>query len=207
MVKTPEQFYRELGAKRLAVRKSEAHTRKELSYLKKYLNKKQKILDLACGYGRFTIPLAKQGYTIQGIDISSNLIVKAKKTARKEGLNLKFQIGDMRKLPYEDNSFDSIICMWSAFAELSKEKDQKKALKEMLRILRKEGFAFLEMPEPKKTKKKIEIGIIEGIKAMPMYQQNKISLTKLMKVIQPKKYKIFVDNFGGRNRLLVLFWK
>ena len=64
MVKTTKQFYEELGAERLAVRKSEAHTKEELFYLKRYLNKKQKILDLACGYGRFTIPLAKQRYTL-----------------------------------------------------------------------------------------------------------------------------------------------
>ena len=206
-MKTSSQFYKELGAEKLAARKSEVHTKKELSYLKKFLRKKQKILDLACGYGRFTIPLAKQGYTIQGIDISPNLIAKAKRTAKNEGLNLKFQIGDMRKLPYDNDSFDSIICMWSAFIELSKEKDQIKALKEMLRILKKGGFAFLEMPKPEKTKEKVVISIIEEVEAVPMFRQNKTTLTKLMRVVKPQKYKIFIDNFGGRDRLLVLFWK
>ena len=113
----------------------------------------------------------------------------------------------MRKLPYQDNSFDSIICMWSAFIELSKEKDQIKALKEMLRILRKGGFAFLEMPNPEKTKEKIVISRIDEVEAVPMYRQNKTTLTKLLKIIKPQKYKIFIDNFGGRDRLLVLFWK
>ena len=206
-MKTSSQFYKELGAEKLAARKSEVHTKKELSYLKRYLRKKQRILDLACGYGRFTIPLAKQGYNIQGIDISPNLIAKAKKTSKKEGLNLKFQIGDMRKLLYKDNSFDSIICMWSAFIELSKEKDQIKALKEMLRILNEGGFAFLEMPKPEKTKEKVVISKIEGVEAVPMYRQNKTTLIKLMKIVKPQKYRIFIDNFGGRDRLLVLFWK
>jgi ubiquinone/menaquinone biosynthesis C-methylase UbiE len=113
----------------------------------------------------------------------------------------------MRKLPYKDNSFDIIICMWSAFIELSKESDQIKALKEMLRILKREGFAFLEMPKPERAKEKVIVSTIEGVEAVPMYRQNKASLTKLMKIIKPKKYKIFVDNFGGRDRLLVLFWK
>jgi len=206
-MKTSLQFYKELGAEKLAARKSELHTKKELSYLKKFLRKNQNILDLACGYGRFTIPLAKQGYTIQGIDISPNLIAKAKKTSKKERLNIKFQIGDMRKLSYKNNSFNSIICMWSAFIELSKEKDQIKALKEMLRILKKGGFAFLEMPKPEKTKEKVVISKIEGVEAVPMYRQNKTTLTKLMKTIKPQKYAIFIDNFGGRDRLLVLFWK
>lgn len=206
-MKTSSQFYKELGAEKLAARKSEMHTKKELSYLKKYLKKNQEILDLACGYGRFTIPLAKQGYTIQGIDISPNLIAKAKKTAKREGLTLKFQIGDMRKLPYKENSFDSIICMWSAFTELLNDKDQIKSLKEMLRVLKKGGFALLEMPKPEKTKKRVAISIIEGVKAVPMYRQNKTTLTRLMSIIKPRKHSIFVDNFGGRDRLLVIFWK
>jgi ubiquinone/menaquinone biosynthesis C-methylase UbiE len=206
-MKTSSQFYKELGAEKLAARKSELHTKKELSYLKRLLRKNQKILDLACGYGRFTIPLAKQGYNIQGIDISPNLIAKAKKTSKKERLSLKFQIGDMKTLPYDNNSFDSIICMWSAFIELSKEKDQIKALKEMLRILKEGGFAFLEMPKPEKTKEKVIISTIEGVEAVPMYRQNKTTLTKLMRIVKPQKYKIFIDNFGGRDRLLVLFWK
>jgi ubiquinone/menaquinone biosynthesis C-methylase UbiE len=206
-MKTSPQFYKELGAETLAARKSEAHTKKELSYLKKYLNKKHRILDLACGYGRFTIPLARQGYKIQGIDISPNLIAKAKITAKKEGLTLKFKMGDMRKLPYKEDSFDSIICMWSAFIELSKEKDQIKALKEMLRVLKKGGFAFLEMPEPRKTKEKVDISIIAGVETVPMYRQNKTTMKRLIDLVKPQKCKIFVDNFGGRDRLLVLFWK
>lgn len=206
-MKTSQQFYKELGAEKLADRKSKLHTKKELSYLKKYLDKKQKILDLACGYGRFTIPLAKQGYRIQGIDISPNLIAKAKTSAKKEKLTIKFQIGDMRNLPYNDDSFDSIICMWSAFIELSKEKDQIKSLKEMLRVLKKGGFALLEMPKPEKTKKKVVILKLEGVETVPMYRQNKTTLVKLMNIIKPRKHSIFVDNFGGRDRLLVLFSK
>lgn len=206
-MKTSSQFYKEFGAKKLALRKTEAHTKKELSYLKKYLKKNQKILDLACGYGRFTIPLAKQGYAIEGVDISPNLLNEAKKRAKKQKVNIKFKWGDMRKLPYTENNFDSIICMWSAFIELSKEKDQLQALREMLRVLKKGGFAFLEMPALKNIKKKISVDLIDGVEAVPMYHQDKNSLKKLMKIVKPKKYKIFVDEFGGRNRLLFIFWK
>jgi len=207
MAKTSEQFYEELGAKGLAARKEKIHTKKELSYLKKLLSKNKKILDLACGFGRFTIPLAKQGYSVEGIDISPNLLKEAKKRAKEENLKIKFRLGDMRKLPYKDKSFDTIICMWSAFIELHKKQDQIKALKEMLRILKKEGFALLEMPKPRRTKKKVVVSEIDGVTATPMFVQNKTTLKDLMKKVYVKKYKIFIDDFGGRERLFLQFWK
>lgn len=207
MVKTSEQFYKELGAKGLATRKEKTHTKKELAYLKKLLSKNKKILDLACGFGRFTVPLAKQGYNIEGIDISPNLLKEAKKRAKEENLEIKFKLGDMRRLPYKDKSFDTIICMWSAFIELHKNQDQIKAVKEMLRILKKEGFALLEMPKPKRTKKKVIVFEIGGVTATPMFVQNKTTLKDLMKNVYVKKYKIFIDDFGGRERLFLQFWK
>ena len=222
-MKTSKQFYTELTAEGLSKRKKSIHTKKELIYLKKILNKKDKILDLACGYGRFTIPLAKQGYSIEGIDITPSLIKKAKKDAKREKVNIIFKIGDMRKLPYKKESFDKIICMWSAFLELSKKIDQVKSLREIVRILKNEGSAFLEMAPPiKKTtgeitykdigdgliiKGNITLGKIAGIEAPPMYKHNKKTLQELFRKVKIKEYRISVNKFGGRDRLLVQFWK
>ena len=224
-MKTAKQFYTELTPEKLAKRKKEEFTKKELAYLKKMLNKKQKILDLACGYGRFTIPLAKQGYYIEGIDITPSLIKKARNDAKKQKLKIKFRVGDMRKLPYKDRNFDAIICMWSAFNELSNKKDQLEAVKEMQRVLTKGGFALLEMPIPLKDKVKkviykkigdefhfhkktgITTGKIASITINPHFKQTNKTLSKLMKTIRIKKYKIFRDKFGGRNRFFLKFHK
>jgi len=220
-MRTPVQFYKELGAEVLVSRKNVIHTQKELICLKKLLDKKMKILDLACGYGRFTIPLAKQGYLIEGIDISADLLKKAKKDAKEESLKIKLRLGDMRKLPYNKEKFDSVICMWSAFVELKNKSDQIKSIKEILRILKFGGFAFIEMTVPLKDRKdgqrkigddfvlngNIITGKIEGVEITPVYNQNKKSLTDLMKTCKVKKYKVYIDNFGGRDRLLLQFWK
>lgn len=222
-MRTSKQFYTELTAEGLSKRKKASYTKKELNYLKKILNKKDKILDLACGYGRFTIPLAKQGYNIEGIDITPSLIKKAKQDAKKEKVKVIFKVGDIRKLPYKNEIFNKIICMWSAFLELSKKSDQIKALKEIIRILKKDGFVFLEMSPPikkirgkiidKKTgveliiKKDITIGKISDIESPAMYRHNKKTFMDLFKKIKIKRYKISVSNFGGRKRLLVRFWK
>jgi len=206
-MKTSKQFYKDLGAEGLAERKKAIHTKKELVYLKRFLNKKQRTLDLACGYGRFTIPLAKQGYNIEGLDLSPNLLRKAKKDAKKQRLNIRFREGNMTHLPYKETTFDAIICMWSAFSELHKKSDQIKALKEMLRVLDKNGFAILEMPKPKRVKRKVATAMISGIGGMPMYYHDKTTLRSLMKKVKVLKYNVFIDNFGGRDRLFLQFWK
>lgn len=220
---TSKEFYTELTPEKFAKRKSKAHTRKELSYLKRnFLSKGQRILDLACGYGQFTIPLTKQGYDIEGIDITPVLIKKAKDDARKERVKVKFRLGNMLKLPYKENSFNVILCMWSAFVELTKDSDQKKAIKEMIRVLDKGGFALLEIPKPNrstkdfakkgdikiiKSKGNILYDVIDNVEAMPMYRHDKKTLTNLIKKIKVEKYKVFTDDFGGRERLFLWFQK
>lgn len=221
-MKTSRQFYTELTPEKLSLRKKKTHTKKELSYLKKLLNKQDRILDLACGYGRFTIPLVKLGYNVEGIDITPLLIKKAKQTAKKEKLNIKFILGDMRKLPYKKDTFDKIICIWSAFIELSNKKDQIKATKEMIRVLKEDGFVLLDIPLPKKStqiyknkkdgdefwiKGNVTLGKIGNIEKMPQYIHDKKTLSNLMKECKIKRFKIFKDKFGGRERLFLQFWK
>ncbi|MAG76052.1 MAG: hypothetical protein CL811_04750 [Colwelliaceae bacterium] len=221
-MKTSKQFYSEFNAEMLAKRKLKKHTKLELSYLKKLLTKEDKILDLACGYGRFTIPLAKKGYSIEGIDITPGFIKKAKETSSKEKVKIRFKVGDMRDLPYKRDSFTKIICMWSAFSEIITRADQKKSIKEMFRVLKKGGFALAEMrpkynekifvklgnDERKFDKKKSITSLtLSGIEAMPNYVHSKKSLRNLMKECKISKYNVFIDDFGGRERLFLQFWK
>ena len=49
----------------------------------------EKILDLACGYGRHSLELARRGYDVTGIDITSEYIEYATGQAEKEGLKAK----------------------------------------------------------------------------------------------------------------------
>lgn len=224
---TPKEFYTKLTAEGLAKRKDEKMQEKEFSDLKRILNKKLKILDLGCGYGRFSIPLAKEGYNITGIDITPLLIKKAELESKRFNLKIDFKIGDMRKLPYKNETFDAIICMWSVFMELDKETEQLKAIMEMLRVLSNGGFAVIEFPVPYQNKKETDIvkyekendelifkkdsrivdGKLAGIKIMPSYRHNKSTLSNLMEKTKTKKFKIFITKFGGRDRFFLQFWK
>ncbi len=75
----------------------------ELAY-----NKQLKILDVGCGTGRHSIELSKRGYNVTGIDLSDNLLEKARKKAKERNLEIKFLQHDARELPF-NNEFDFAI--------------------------------------------------------------------------------------------------
>ena len=54
------------------------------------------VLELACGSGRLTIPLAKEGVNITGVDISEDMLALAKLKASRDEVNIRFIQGDMR---------------------------------------------------------------------------------------------------------------
>ena len=58
----------------------------DLQFYKKWLpqNKNSKILELCCGTGRLTIPIAKDGYNICGVDYTSSMLEQARVIIRKQ---------------------------------------------------------------------------------------------------------------------------
>jgi SAM-dependent methyltransferase len=72
------------------------------------------VLDVACGSGNLSIPAARAGAVVTGVDIAPNLIETARKRALAEGLKIKFDEGDAEQLPYPDASFDVVVTMFGA---------------------------------------------------------------------------------------------
>ena len=95
------------------------------------------LLDVASGKGTSAISLAKEfNCKVVSIDYSEENIQLAKERALKEGLeNIEFKTGDAEALPFESESFDSVIseCALCTFP------DKETAASEMYRILKKGG--------------------------------------------------------------------
>lgn len=73
-----------------------------------------RVLDVACGSGNQSIPAARTGATVTGVDIAPNLIEQAQKWATAEGLKIQFDEGDAENLPYADAEFDVVMTMFGA---------------------------------------------------------------------------------------------
>lgn len=72
------------------------------------------VLDVACGTGNLSIPAAKSGAIVTGVDIATNLIKQALVRAKTENISATFEVGDAEQLPYGDSSFDTVMTMFGA---------------------------------------------------------------------------------------------
>ncbi|HKB60940.1 MAG TPA: class I SAM-dependent methyltransferase [Gallionellaceae bacterium] len=72
------------------------------------------VLDVACGAGQISIPAARAGARVTGIDIATNLVEQGRARARREGLDINFDEGDAEQLPYGDATFDVVVSLIGA---------------------------------------------------------------------------------------------
>jgi SAM-dependent methyltransferase len=93
------------------------------------------MLDIACGAGQLTIPAAKRGIRVTGLDLAQNLVDQANARAKEEGLDIQIIQGDAEDLPFEDESFDvALSLIGSMFAPRP-----ERVAAEMLRVVRPGG--------------------------------------------------------------------
>ena len=97
-----------------------------------------RVLDLACGHGRHSARLARLGFDVTGLDVSASSLELARETEPAA----EYVEGDMREIPVEDESFDAVINLFTAFGYFEDEDDDQRVLNEVARVLRP-GGAFL----------------------------------------------------------------
>lgn len=74
----------------------------------------QRVLDVACGAGQLSLPVARAGAVVTGVDIATNLIEQAKSRAVEAGLAIEFEEGDAEALELPDGSFDLVFSLIGA---------------------------------------------------------------------------------------------
>lgn len=73
---------------------------------------KKEFLDLGCGLGRHSILFGKNDFNVNCFDISNEAIKRTKEWAENENLKFDYKVGDMLKLPYMNDKFDCIYCIY-----------------------------------------------------------------------------------------------
>ncbi len=98
-----------------------------------------RILDVGCGNGNLFTLLPDGKYELFGVDFSENMIAEAK---RKCGKKATFSLADAENLPFDDDTFDIIVCNASFHHYLHPDT----VLKEMHRVLKDGGKVLIGDP-------------------------------------------------------------
>ena len=100
------------------------------------------VLELACGTGRLTLPIARDGHEVVGLDSSRPMLAAAARKAAARGLRASFVLGDMRDFALE-RRFGLIILSCNSLAHLTEMEDLRACLSAVRRHLAPGGiFAF-----------------------------------------------------------------
>ena len=78
----------------------------DLQFYKRWLpqSKGARILELCCGTGRLTLPIARDGYDISGVDYTPSMLAQARLKASEAGLEINFIEADIRTLNLQENT-------------------------------------------------------------------------------------------------------
>ncbi|MFC1893952.1 class I SAM-dependent methyltransferase [Chloroflexota bacterium] len=116
-----------------------------------HIDGKRYVLVVGCGVGVTPCYLAgKYGSRVIGVDLSEEMVERSRKRAKNKGMAgiAEFQVADAQDLPFEDNTFDAVICE-SVNAFIT---EKTKAMTEYARVTKPGGYVgfnevtWLEMP-------------------------------------------------------------
>jgi SAM-dependent methyltransferase len=122
------------------------------------------VLELGCGTGRISLPLAKAGVDLVGIDRSGPMLARARTRIRRAKLAGRAQLvrGDIRFLPFADGhlsrrssssgahatsegGFEMVMAPYGVLQSLLRDRDLTTTLQEVRRVLRPGGTFGLEL--------------------------------------------------------------
>jgi len=104
----------------------------------------RRVLDLCCGPGRHSIPLARQGAHVTAVDRSPFLLQKARERAASEELNIEWVQADMRSFVRQD-SFELVINLFTSFGYFGDVEEDLAVLKNIFHSLTPGGFFVIDV--------------------------------------------------------------
>lgn len=102
-----------------------------------------KVLDISCGVGRISIPLAKKGAIVSGIDISEEMLKICQRNVNVAKLSSKIKLYhcNAADIPLPDKSFDIVLCL--GLLEHLTDPMREKVLDQIIRTVKPRGVAII----------------------------------------------------------------
>jgi ubiquinone/menaquinone biosynthesis C-methylase UbiE len=105
------------------------------------------VLELGCGTGRLSLPLARSGVELVGVDRSAAMIARARTRSRRAKLSGRLRLvrADIRFLPFPARSFRAVIAPYGILQSLLTDEDLRRVLASVARVLRPRGVFGIDL--------------------------------------------------------------
>ncbi len=117
----------------------------------------KRLLDLGCGTGNITIPLAQKGYNVTGVDLSEEMLEMAAEKSEALGLTIDWQQQNLNDLQLTDEDgrdlqFDAIIATFDVFNHLTEPEDLQMLFHALNPLLADDGVLLFDVQTPYKLR-------------------------------------------------------
>lgn len=160
--------------------------------------------------GRHSIYLIESGFHVTACDISDKAVETTKKKATKLGYQIDTVTCDMRELPFKDETFDAVLCIWTSGHGMLE--DMKRHAAEMLRVVKSKGIIFVDYPSLEDENYGVGIEIepntflenVPGEEKIPHHYSDKSEIEQVYsgykKEISPFTYT-FYDRWNNKHHI------
>jgi 2-polyprenyl-3-methyl-5-hydroxy-6-metoxy-1,4-benzoquinol methylase len=118
----------------------------------------RRVLELACGSGRLTIPMAAAGLEVTGIDLSEPMLGRTRMAAAERGLKVEALCLDMRNFDLHGRTFDTIFIAANSIMHLLSPDDFRGFFASVARHLAK----LDEIPRNNSLVERVDFGFDDG---------------------------------------------
>lgn len=118
-------------------------------FMATHMPKRGRVLDAGGGPGRYTLDLARRGYTVTLLDLVPDNLAFAARAARRAGVQDRIaemaqgSVVDLAR--YADNTFDAVLCLGGALSHNVHAADRARAAAELVRVARPGAPIFVSV--------------------------------------------------------------
>ncbi len=115
----------------------------EMHLVRAYFPPGSRLLDIGCGAGRTSVPLAQAGHDVVAIDLATPMVAQTHAIADFASNHVNGVVADAATLPFPENTFDGALFSYNGIELVPREAGKRAVLSEVFRTLRSGGhFIF-----------------------------------------------------------------